>query len=63
MIGNTAKKHAPWYVVPADHKWFTHLLISSVIVDTLESLQLQYPKVDPEKKKQLGAARKQLQKE
>jgi PPK2 family polyphosphate:nucleotide phosphotransferase len=63
MIGNTAKKHAPWYVVPADHKWFTHLVISSVIVDTLESLQLQYPKVDPEKKKELGAARKQLEKE
>jgi PPK2 family polyphosphate:nucleotide phosphotransferase len=63
MIGNTANKHAPWYVVPADHKWFTHMVISSVIVDTLESLQLQYPKVDPEKKKELGAARKQLEKE
>lgn len=63
MIGNTAKKHAPWYVVPADHKWFTHLVISTVIVDTLESLRLQYPKVDPEKKKELEAARKKLQKE
>jgi PPK2 family polyphosphate:nucleotide phosphotransferase len=63
MIGNTANKQAPWYVVPADHKWFTHMVISSVIVDTLESLQLQYPKVDPEKKKELGAARKQLEKE
>jgi hypothetical protein len=39
------------------------MVISSVIVDTLESLQLQYPKVDPEKKKELGAARKQLEKE
>ena len=63
MIGNTAKKHAPWYVVPADHKWFTHLVISTVIVDTLESLRLQYPKVDPEKKKELEAARKKLQRE
>jgi PPK2 family polyphosphate:nucleotide phosphotransferase len=63
MIGNTATKHAPWYVVPADHKWFTHLVISTVIVDTLESLHLQYPKMDPEKKKELEAARKKLEKE
>jgi len=63
MICNTAKKHAPWYVVPADNKWFTRLVISSVIVDTLESLHLQYPKVDAEKKKGLDAARKQLEKE
>ena len=63
MIGNTAKKHAPWYVVPADNKWFTRLVISTVIVDTLESLQLEYPKVNAEKKKELEAARKQLEKE
>jgi len=63
MIRNTAKKHAPWYIVPADNKWFTRLVISTVIVDTLESLRLQYPKVDAEKKKELEAARKQLEKE
>jgi PPK2 family polyphosphate:nucleotide phosphotransferase len=63
MIRNTAKKHAPWYIVPADNKWFTRLVISTVIVDTLESLRLQYPKVDGEKKKELVAARKQLEKE
>ena len=63
MIRNTAKKHAPWYVVPADNKWFTRLVISTVIVDTLESLQLEYPKVNAEKKKELEAARKQLEKE
>jgi PPK2 family polyphosphate:nucleotide phosphotransferase len=63
MIRNTARKHAPWYVVPADNKWFTRLVISSVIVDTLESLHLNYPKVDPEKKKDLDAARRQLEKE
>ena len=63
MIRNTAKKHAPWYIVPADNKWFTRLVISTVIVDTLESLHLQYPKVDEEKKKELEAARKQLEKE
>jgi len=63
LIRNTAKKYAPWYVVPADHKWFTHMVISSVIVDTLESLKLQYPKVEPEKKKELEASRKLLEKE
>ena len=60
MILNTATEHAPWYVVPADNKWFTRLVISTVIVDTLESLDLKYPKVDEEKRKQLEAAKKQL---
>jgi len=60
LIRNTATEHAPWYVVPADNKWFTRLVISTVIVDTLESLKLEYPKVDEEKKKQLEAAKKDL---
>ncbi len=63
MIRNTATKHAPWYVVPADNKWFSRLVISSVIVDTLESLDVAYPKVDAETKKQLAAASKQLEQE
>jgi PPK2 family polyphosphate:nucleotide phosphotransferase len=61
MIANTASKHAPWYVVPADNKWFTRLVVSSVIVETLESLDLSYPKVDAAKRKELAAARKSLQ--
>ena len=40
MIRNTASEHAPWYVVPADNKWFTRLVVSTVIMDTLESLDL-----------------------
>jgi PPK2 family polyphosphate:nucleotide phosphotransferase len=60
MIGNTATGHAPWYVVPADNKWFTRLVISSVIVDTLESLDLAYPKVDDAKKKELEQAKQGL---
>ncbi len=60
MIRNTATEHAPWYVVPADNKWFTRLVISTVVVDTLESLNLEYPKVDDEKKKALEAAKKSL---
>src|ERR1700758_735321 len=60
MIRNTATEHAPWYVVPADNKWFTRLVISTVIVDTLESLDLAYPKVDAVKRKELEAAKKGL---
>jgi PPK2 family polyphosphate:nucleotide phosphotransferase len=61
MIRNTATKHAPWHVVPADNKWFTRLVISSVIVDTLESLHLSYPKVDTAKKKELEEGRHVLE--
>ena len=60
MIRNTASEEAPWYVVPADNKWFTRLVISTVLVDTLESLDLSYPKVDPAKRKELEAAKKVL---
>ena len=61
MIRNTSTKHAPWYVVPADNKWFSRLVISTVIVDTLESLKLEYPKVDAAKRKELEAAKKMLE--
>lgn len=60
MIANTATQHAPWYVVPADNKWFTRLVVSTVIVETLQSLDLAYPKVDGAKKKELEAAKKVL---
>ena len=63
MIRNTSTKHAPWYVVPADNKWFTRLVVSTVIVDALESLDLGYPKVDAAKRKELEAAKKGLVKE
>ena len=60
MIRNTSTEEAPWYVVPADNKWFTRLVVSCVLVDTLESLNLSYPKVDPAKRKELEAAKKLL---
>lgn len=60
MIRNTATEHAPWYVVPADNKWFTRLVVSAVIVDTLESLGLTYPTVDPGTRKELLTAKKEL---
>ena len=60
MIRNTSSEEAPWYVVPADNKWFTRLVISTVLVDTLESLKLSYPKVDEQKRQELEAAKKVL---
>ncbi len=60
MIANTATEQAPWYVVPADNKWFTRLVVSTVIIDALNSLDLAYPKVDDAKLKELAAAKKAL---
>ena len=60
MIQHTASAHAPWYVVPADHKWFTRLVVASVIVDTLESLKLKFPEVAPAVRKEFAAARAAL---
>jgi PPK2 family polyphosphate:nucleotide phosphotransferase len=57
MIQRTSAPHAPWYVVPADHKWFTRVVVVSAILETLGSLDLAFPKVEPEKMKELHAAR------
>lgn len=62
MIRNTATPAAPWYVVPADHKWFTRLVVAAAVVDTLEGLSLSYPGVDPQKRKKLEEARQLLEK-
>jgi len=61
MIVHTATKHAPWYVVPADNKWFERIVVAAAVVDTLEGLKLSYPKVDSEKRKELKAARAVLE--
>jgi PPK2 family polyphosphate:nucleotide phosphotransferase len=61
-IRSTATGHAPWYVVPADNKWFTRAVVAAVIVDALEDLKLAYPKVDAAQRKQLKAARALLEK-
>ena len=60
-IRHTANKESPWYVVPADHKWFSRLVVAEVIVDTLERLALKYPEVDPVKRQELAQVRKILQ--
>jgi PPK2 family polyphosphate:nucleotide phosphotransferase len=59
-IQATASRHAPWYVVPADNKWFTRLVVAAAIVDTVEKLDLNYPNIGAEKKKELEAAREEL---
>lgn len=60
MIRHTARPHAPWYVIPADHKWFTHTAISAVIIQTLQDLNLQFPKVDKQRRRGLEKARLSL---
>jgi PPK2 family polyphosphate:nucleotide phosphotransferase len=60
MIQNTAAKHSPWYIVPADNKWYTQLIVASAIITTLEELDLSFPDVDKEKKEELERVRESL---
>jgi len=60
MIQHTATKHAPWYVIPADNKWFTRLAVASAIIETLNGLNLAFPDVEEAKKKELQAVRASL---
>jgi PPK2 family polyphosphate:nucleotide phosphotransferase len=62
-IRATASKHAPWFIVPADNKWFSRLLVAAAIVEAMAGLNLAYPKVDATKKKELNAARVTLSRE
>src|SRR5947208_3523868 len=59
-IRETATEDSPWYVVPADNKWFTRVIVASAVIDALASLKLAYPKVSPEQAKKLAVARKAL---
>jgi len=60
MIRATSTRHAPWYVVPADNKWFTRLVVAAAVIDALEGLDLAFPKVDAAKLRELAAAKKAL---
>jgi PPK2 family polyphosphate:nucleotide phosphotransferase len=60
MLSATSTHHAPWYVVPADSKWFTRLVIADVLVDTLESLKLEYPALSAAQKRELDEGRRRL---
>jgi len=60
MIRHTATKEAPWYVVPADNKWFTRVIVAAAVIEALAGLDLHYPKVSEAKLKELAAAKRAL---
>lgn len=60
-ISSTSKKHAPWYIIPADKKWFMRLTVSEVIIQTIENLKMQYPKLPDEQLKELAKYKKLLE--
>jgi PPK2 family polyphosphate:nucleotide phosphotransferase len=60
MIRHTSSSEAPWYVVPADNKWFTRIAVAAAVIETLDALNLRYPKVSEEKLKELAAAKRVL---
>ena len=62
LIQETATKDAPWYVVPADNKWFTRVVVAAAVIDALAELKLAYPQVDEKKLKELAAAKGKLMK-
>ncbi len=59
-IRETATEDSPWYVVPADNKWFTRVVVAAAIIDTLDTMKLAYPKVTPAKRRELAQVRKVL---
>jgi PPK2 family polyphosphate:nucleotide phosphotransferase len=63
MIRHTSSTHAPWFVVPADNKWFTRLVVAAAVIDALEDMDLAFPKLDAEKRRELQAVRKILEAE
>jgi polyphosphate kinase 2 (PPK2 family) len=60
MIRNTATKDAPWYVVPADNKWFSRVVVAAAVIDALASLDVKYPAVGAQKRKELAMAKRAL---
>jgi PPK2 family polyphosphate:nucleotide phosphotransferase len=63
VFNHTSTKWAPWYVIPADHKWFTHIAVADIIISKLKSLDLKYPTVSKEHKQELQVAREMLENE
>ena len=62
-ISATSKKHAPWFIIPADHKWFMRLAVSEIIVETMSKLPISYPKLSSEQLKNLAACKTKLESE
>ena len=63
MLGATSTNYAPWHVIPADHKWFARLAVADIIIDTLRSMKLHYPKISKETRAGLEAAKQSLETE
>jgi PPK2 family polyphosphate:nucleotide phosphotransferase len=63
MLGSTSTTHAPWHIIPADHKWFARLAVEDIIIDTLRSMKLHYPKLSKETRAGLDAAKQTLESE
>jgi polyphosphate kinase 2 (PPK2 family) len=63
MVRETSSEHAPWLIVPADHKWYTRLVVAAAVVDALEGLDLQFPEVPSGRKRALARARHELMSE
>ncbi len=63
MFNNTSTPYAPWYIIPADHKWFTRLAVVSAICETLDNLKLRYPTVSKEQMEALLAAKAEMERE
>jgi len=60
MIRNTSTPHAPWFVVPADHKWFTRLIVGAAVVDAIEGMDVEFPRVDRDRRRELAVVRTAL---
>jgi PPK2 family polyphosphate:nucleotide phosphotransferase len=63
MLGATSTTHSPWHVIPADHKWFARLAVADIVIDTLRSMKLHYPKLSKESRAGLEAAKQSLESE
>jgi hypothetical protein len=63
MLSHTSTKQAPWYVVPADHKWFTRLAVASIVVETLKDLKPTYPSVSAKQLEEQKRVRELLERE
>jgi PPK2 family polyphosphate:nucleotide phosphotransferase len=63
MLGATSTNYAPWHIIPADHKWFARLAVADIIIDTLRSMKLHYPKISKETRAGLDAAKQALETE
>ena len=61
MIRHTSSTHAPWYVVPADNKWFTRLVVGAAVIDAMENMSLAYPRLDRPQRRALESARAELE--